>query len=147
MKRLIFAASLFALSSTVMATDFGVSVQVGEPGFYGRIDIGNMPQPRVIYPQPVIIQHPAVYVQQAPVYMHVPPGHAKKWSKHCAKYNACGQPVYFVQNSWYSNEYVPHYRAQHGGGKPMHVKHAKPAKHENHGKQGGNGKGHGKGRD
>ena len=22
--------------------------------------------------------------------------HAKKWAKHCSRYNACGQPVYFV---------------------------------------------------
>ncbi|MES2412156.1 MAG: hypothetical protein V4614_00040 [Pseudomonadota bacterium] len=67
------------------------------PGVYGRIEFGTAPPPAVIYPQPVIIQRPAVLVQQPPLYLHVPPGHAKKWSKHCAKYNACGQPVYFVK--------------------------------------------------
>lgn len=66
------------------------------PGVYGRIDIGNAPPPPLIYAQPVIIQRPAVLVQQAPLYLHVPPGHAKKWAKHCSRYNACGQPVYFV---------------------------------------------------
>lgn len=66
------------------------------PGVYGRIDIGNAPPPPLIYAQPVIIQRSPVVVQQ-PLYLHVPPGHAKKWSKHCAKYNACGQPVYFVR--------------------------------------------------
>ena len=68
-----------------------------QPGVYGRIDIGNAPPPPLIYAQPVIIRRPAVLVQQQPLYLHVPPGHAKKWSKHCARYNACGQPVYFVK--------------------------------------------------
>lgn len=66
------------------------------PGVYGRIDIGNAPPPPLIYAQPIIIQRPPTLVQQPPLYLHVPPGHAKKWSKHCARYNACGQPVYFV---------------------------------------------------
>ncbi|SFC49003.1 hypothetical protein SAMN05216344_11943 [Polaromonas sp. OV174] len=67
------------------------------PGVYGRVDIGNAPPPPLIYAQPIIIQRPPVMVQQPPLYLHVPPGHAKKWSKHCARYNACGQPVYFVK--------------------------------------------------
>ena len=67
------------------------------PGVYGRIDIGNAPPPPLIYVQPVIIQRAPVYVQQPPLYLHVPPGHAKNWSKHCARYNACAQPVYFVK--------------------------------------------------
>ncbi len=66
------------------------------PGVYGRIEIGNAPPPPLIYAQPILIQRPPVFVQQQPLYLHVPPGHAKKWSKHCARYNACGQPVYFV---------------------------------------------------
>lgn len=66
------------------------------PGVYGRIEIGNTPPP-LLYTQPVIIQRAPVYVQQQPLYLHVPPGHAKKWSKHCARYNACNRPVYFVR--------------------------------------------------
>ncbi len=66
------------------------------PGVYGRIEIGTAPPPPLIYPQPVII-YPAPRVVQQPLYLHVPPGHAKKWSKHCSKYNACGAPVYFVR--------------------------------------------------
>ena len=64
---------------------------------YGRIDIGNAPPPAVIYTQPVIVQRTHRVVRQPPLYLHVPPGHAKKWSKHCACYNACSQPVYFVK--------------------------------------------------
>ena len=66
------------------------------PGVYGRIEIGTAPPPPLIYTQPVVIYRNPVVVQQ-PLYLHVPPGHAKKWSKHCAKYNACSQPVYFVK--------------------------------------------------
>lgn len=94
--------------------DVGVSVNVGQPGFYGRIDIGNMPPPRVIYAQPIVIQPVQVAQPLTPVYLRVPPGHAKKWSKHCQKYDACGRPVYFVKDDWYQNVYVPEYRKTHG---------------------------------
>lgn len=66
------------------------------PGVYGRIEIGTALPPPLIYAQPIIVYRASAVVQQ-PVYLHVPPGHAKKWSKHCAKYNACRQPVYFVR--------------------------------------------------
>lgn len=98
-----------------MAADVGVSISIGEPGFYGQIDIGNFPPPRVVYAQPVIVERPARYIEQQPIYLRVPPGHAKHWSKHCREYNACGQRVLFVQDSWYTDEYAPRYREQHGG--------------------------------
>ena len=86
------------------AADVGVSVQISQPGVYGRIDVGRFPQPQVVLAQPVIIMRPVV-VHQAPppqpVYMWVPPGHRQNWRRHCGKYNACGVPVYFVQDQWY----------------------------------------------
>ncbi len=112
MKRYVLALTLAAASAGAFATDVGVSVHVNQPGVYGRVDIGRVPQPPVlVYPQPVIVQQPAVVVQQAPVYLHVPPGHQKKWKKHCHRYNACGQPVYFVRDDWYQRHYVPHIQA------------------------------------
>ena len=110
MKRFIFAAAVVVAAAPALGADVGVSVNIGEPGFYGRLDIGNFPQPQVIYPQPVIIQPVPVGVVAEPLYLRVPPGHRKNWAKHCRKYNACGQPVYFVQDRWYNNEYVPRYR-------------------------------------
>jgi len=100
-----------ALAVSARAADVGVSVHIGDPGFYGRIDIGNYPPPPVIYRQPRVIVHEVV--ERQPVYMRVPPGHAKNWGKHCHKYNACDERVYFVQDSWYSNEYAPRYREEH----------------------------------
>jgi hypothetical protein len=116
MKRFLFAAAavVAAVTAPAFAADVGVSVQVGEPGFYGRIDVGSFPQPQLIYRQPVVIQPVPVGVVREPIYLHVPPGHAKNWRKHCHKYNACGQPVYFVRDGWYNQEYVPRYRESHG---------------------------------
>jgi len=117
MNRYLIAAALAAAAVPALAADVGVSLQVGQPGFYGRIDIGNTPAPRLVYPEPVIIQPVPVGVVRAPVYLHVPPGHAKDWRKHCRKYNACGQPVYFVQEDWYQNVYVPRHREGQRQGK------------------------------
>jgi hypothetical protein len=129
MKRALFAILLTAAASAAMAANVGVSISVGQPGFYGQIDIGNAPRPVLVYPQPVVIQRGVAPVQ--PVYLHVPPGHAKDWDKHCHKYNACARPVYFVKDDWYSNVYVPHYEQERGKGKGKGNK--------------GNGKGNGKG--
>ena len=113
MKRFLIVAAVAAATTSAVAAEVGVSVHVGEPGFYGRIDIGNFPPPQLVYPEPVIIQAVPVGVVRQPIYLHVPPGHAKDWRKHCRKYNACGQPVYFVQEDWYNNVYVPRYRDAH----------------------------------
>jgi hypothetical protein len=96
------AACVLASPLALAGVDVGVSVQVSQPGVYGRVDIGRFPQPQVVVHQPVIIAVPrAVVVQPQPVYMWVPPGHQKKWGKHCHRYNACGVPVYFVEDGWY----------------------------------------------
>jgi hypothetical protein len=112
MKRLLFAAALAATTAPVLGADVGVSISIGQPGFYGRIDIGDYPQPRVIYQQPRVIER--VPVGRPPIYLYVPPGHAKNWRKHCREYNACGERVYFVQENWYQREYVPRYQERHG---------------------------------
>ena len=93
------AAVLLGLGGGAHAQAYVNATVGGElaPGVYGRINIGNAPPPPLLYAEPVIIQRPAVVVPRAPIYMYVPPGHAKNWSKHCARYNACSQPVYFVQ--------------------------------------------------
>jgi hypothetical protein len=120
MKAKLLAASLLALSASAFASS-NVSISVGQPGFYGRIDIGDYPAPQLVYRQPVIIERPVRYVESAPIYLRVPPGHAKNWRKHCHAYHACGQRVYFVQDRWYTNEYVPRYHQRHGG--PRHEPH------------------------
>lgn len=113
MKRLLFATAIAAAVAPAVAADVGVSVTIGQPGFYGHIDIGDFPSPQLVYPEPVVI-HRAPGVVYEPVYLHVPPGHEKHWSKYCGRYNACGRPVYFVQDNWYQRVYVPEYHKRHG---------------------------------
>jgi len=127
MKRLLVSILAVAATAPALAADVGVSVTISEPGVYGRVDIGRFPQPQLIVPQPVVIAPPRVVAGPPvqPVYMWVPYGHRKDWGRHCARYNACGVPVYFVRHDWYEREV-------HGHGE----------RHDEH-----HGKGKGKGRD
>ena len=115
MKRFLIAAAIASatagLAVPASAADVGVSVNIGQPGFYGRLDIGDFPRPQVIYRQPIVVER--VPVDRPPVYLRVPPGHAKHWRKHCGEYNACGERVFFVKDDWYNREYVPRYRERH----------------------------------
>jgi len=151
MKTTYLAAALLVLSTSAMAQNVGVSVTVGEPGFYGRIDLGNFGPPPVVYQQPVIIERSTRYVQAAPLYLRVPPGHEKHWDKHCREYNACGQRVYFVKDDWYTREYAPRYREQHGRGNQGYREddrgHGRDRDDRDDGPGNGHGKGHGKGHD
>jgi len=124
-KLIALAFSAAALCPAWASTDVGVSIGINQPGVYGRIDIGNMAPPRVVYPQPVIYAPPRVTLVQQPVYLYVPPGHQKNWGKHCGHYNACGQPVYFVQESWVRERYER--EGDHGHGN-------RNGKHKGHGK-------------
>ena len=103
---------LAGYGTPAVAQDVGVSISVGEPGFYGRIDIGDAPRPRIYYDQPMIVEQ--VTVIQEPIYLHVRPGHASHWKDHCHEYQACGQRVYFVNDNWYNTVYVPHHRERSG---------------------------------
>jgi hypothetical protein len=121
--RIAFAALSFVAASSAQAgVDVGVGVTIREPGVYGRIEIGTSAPPPVIYRQPVIIAQPSVVVvSQPPMYLYVPPGHAKKWGKHCHRYDACGRQVYFVKEEWVQTQYVQaHPGKGHGKGKGKH---------------------------
>jgi hypothetical protein len=107
------AASL--LHTAAQAADVGVSINVSQPGFYGRIDVGRVPGPMVIYPQPIIIEQRPMTVVRQPIYLRVPPGHEKNWGRYCNRYGACGQPVYFVQDNWYREVYAPRFYEDRGG--------------------------------
>ena len=94
-----------AAAPVAAQTSVGVSIGIHQPGVYGRIDIGNVPPPPVVYTQPVVIAPTPVAVYQRPIYLYVPPGHQKNWGKHCGRYGACGQPVYFVRETWVRERY------------------------------------------
>ena len=139
---------LLSASATASAADVGVSVSIGQPGFYGRIDIGDYPYPppRVVYSRPVIIERQVEVYE--PMYLRVPPGHAKNWKRYCGRYEACGRQVYFVQDSWYRNEYAPAYREHHGNhgyDRDDDRGRGGDGDHGGGGKHNGNGNGKGKG--
>jgi hypothetical protein len=162
MKKILLAAALLVSASTgALAQNIGIDI--GGSGYYGRIELGDFARPPVIYQQPMIIERVVGYQRMEPMYLRVPPGHAKKWSKHCRAYNACGRQVYFVRDEWYSNTYAPRYRQTHGGRDynrrddrrddwrddrrdySDHGKHDKHGKRDKHDKHEGKGKGHGHG--
>jgi hypothetical protein len=117
MKRLLFAAALALTATPLFAADVGASIRIGQPGFYGRLDVGDFPRPQVIYRQPVMVER--VAGDRPPIYLRVPPGHARNWRRHCHEYNACGERVLFVRDSWYRHDYVPRYQKRHPGGRDM----------------------------
>jgi hypothetical protein len=149
MLRAAMAATVMAGSAAAWAkVDVDVGVTIREPGVYGRIEVGTSPPPPVYYPQPVVIAQPVVVAQPVavqPMYLYVPPGHAKRWRKHCHKYDACGRPVYFVKEDWVRTSY----QQAHPDWRPRPVPHRHaPVMHSDHhgGKQHGKGHGHGKGK-
>jgi hypothetical protein len=75
MKRILVAMITLLAATAANASDVGVSVSIGQPGFY--LNIGNFPPP-VVYAHPVV-GRPAPVVVARPVYVHVPPGHVKHW--------------------------------------------------------------------
>ena len=136
MKRLLVALIASGVAVPALGTDVSASIGISQPGFYGQINIGDFPRPAVIYAQPVWVQRAPKVVYVQPVYLRVPPGHEKHWSKHCGKYGACGQPVYFVREDWYQAQYVPRYAKQEQYAR---------GESDDHGSKHGQGKGRNKG--
>lgn len=126
MKSFIFGVALCAAALPALAQT-NVAISVGQPGFYGQVVLGDFaPRPVLYAPQPVIIA-PRPHYAAAPIYLRVPPGHRRHWSRFCGRYDACGRPVLFVRDDWYTNTYVPRYRdhygarhGYHGGPGPRH---------------------------
>ncbi|MGI4721297.1 MAG: hypothetical protein ACRYGO_18685 [Janthinobacterium lividum] len=144
MKALFLAAALVAAASPALAQT-NVSISIGQPGFYGRIDLGDRAYygpPPVYVAQPVIIERHR-HVRAEPVYLRVPPGHRKNWRKHCRKYGACGQPVLFVQDRWYADVYAPRYRERHG----HYDRHDRHDRHDHRDRHDRHDRGHGRGHD
>jgi hypothetical protein len=132
MKRIVFGAAL-ALAAVPAFAQVGVSVGIGEPGFYGQINLGNgYPAPQVVNPQPVVIQPAPEYVGAAPIYLRVPDEHQRDWHRWCFHYNACGRPVYFVRDDWYRNSYAPAYHRDHGWHDDHHDDHRGYDRHDDH---------------
>ncbi len=87
------------------------AVILGEPGYYGVIQIGQAPPPQLFSPQPVwVMPGPVGMAPPPPLYLRVPPRIRNHWPRFCAQYQACGRPVYFVRDAWYQRVFVPYFR-------------------------------------
>lgn len=144
---LVLAAG--AVGSAFAQPSVGVSIGINQPGVYGRINIGDIPRPALVLPQPIIISQPRVVVERQPIYLYVPPTHQQNWSRYCGGYNACGQPVYFVQDSWVRERYEHEHPGWDNGRHRGWDKHDRgdDDHDKGHGKDKGKGKGKHKGDD
>jgi hypothetical protein len=104
-KIIALAIAAAAIGPVSAATSVGISIGINQPGVYGRINIGDVPRPALVYEQPMIIAPPPVMYERRPIYLYVPPLHQQDWRRYCGRYNACGQPVYFVQDQWVRERY------------------------------------------
>jgi hypothetical protein len=105
MKKLIALVLAAGAATAAMAQPgVGISIGINQPGVYGRINIGEVPPPALVVPRPVLIA-PA-RVAGPPAYLYVPPAEQRNWRRYCGRYNACGQPVYFVREDWVRDRYV-----------------------------------------
>ncbi len=111
MKYILIALSLAVV--TPAFADIGISLNIGAPDFFGRIDIEGAPPPVLLSSRPIVIERPSVDVEVEPLYLHVPETESRDWRHYCNRYNACGRPVYFVKDRWYRQVYAPHYRSHH----------------------------------
>jgi hypothetical protein len=126
---ILFSVVLGSAAPLSNAGDVSVGVTIsGEitPGVYGRVDISNRPPPPLVYATPVVIVRPPPRVVLQPIYLHVPPGHARNWGKHCAEYQACNRPVYFVKSAEYEPTYKPD---DHGKGRGKSGEHHGNGRH------------------
>jgi len=139
MKKLLIGAALAVASLSANAQ---VSITIGQPGFYGRVDMGSYAPPPLVYGAPVLAS--GGYYNGAPVYLRVPQNHRRNWSRYCNRYGACGQRVLFVRDDWYVNNYAPRYREYYGRGGPGWRDHGRPAFYDDRGH--GRGPDHGPGR-
>lgn len=66
-----------------------LTLQLGQPGHFGQIKLGNQAAPPIYGYGPVIVR---------PVDLRVPPDQAQDWGRYCDLYQACNVPVQFVRD-------------------------------------------------
>lgn len=109
--RMLQALALM-VSCCPFPADAAARIVVGQPGFYGVLEVGRQLRPRLLRGEPVLVWPRPASVLARPLYVHVPPGHVHRWEKYCRHYNACSRPVYFVTEEWYEKVYVPAWREE-----------------------------------
>lgn len=94
-----------------------LTLQLGQPGYFGPINLGNQPPPPVIGYGPIIVRPDSrgrerwIQAGNQPLYLRVPMNQVRNWGRYCGLYQACNVPVQFVRDDWYRNVYAPRVRA------------------------------------
>ena len=78
-----------------------------DPGIYGKLDLSRFGKPQVLNVKPLLVSTAKGAGKAKPVFVHVRPGWELHWSAHCAAYDACNVPVYFVTEGWFVHVYLP----------------------------------------
>jgi hypothetical protein len=102
-KRLGKTIGIAALSlcAAQLALAANITIGINQPGIYGRVTFSEpIPQQDWIYQQAMVITPMQYGMQRQPIYMYVPVTHSSNWGRYCNYYNACAQPVIFVQDRW-----------------------------------------------
>jgi len=107
-------ALLGALLGSPGLAQVGFSIQLGQPNYYGGLNIQGFPNPQFYNSRPVFIR-PLSPEYDQPVYLRVPACQRQNWGAYCGRYNACQRKVYFVQDNWYRSIYAPRYRHMNDG--------------------------------
>ncbi len=108
MKYLMITAAVAATALAMPA--FADNYKVGQPGYYGRLDVNSSSKPQVINSNPV--SGTGASSNRAPIYLRVPAGDISDWQQRCQDYNACNERVYFVQDNWYKQNYASQYQEE-----------------------------------
>ncbi len=92
MKHFLIAVAITATAITIpaFAADAEVSVKVGQPGLYGRLDIDGYRQPRVIESLPM---------SRPPIYLRVPLRQSKHWGGQCRELSANNERTFFARTT------------------------------------------------
>jgi len=95
-----------------------LTLQLGQPGYFGPINLGNHQAPPPVYGYRAVIVRPDsrgrerwIQAGTQPLYLRVPMNQARDWGRYCGLYQACNVPVQFVRDDWYRNVYAPRVRA------------------------------------
>ena len=138
---LVLAAGTLGTATAQTTVSTSLSIGINQPGVYGRINIGDLPHPALYHPQPVIVTTQPVVVERRPIYLYVPPAHQQNWRRYCGRYDACGQPVFFVRDEWVRERYEHEHPGWNNGRHRGWDKHDGRGGHDN---DHGHGNGHDK---
>lgn len=107
-----------SMCAAQLALAANITIGINQPGVYGRVTLGEpIPQQAWVYQEPTVIAPMQYSVQRQPIYMYVPVNHSSNWGRYCNYYNACAQPVIFVQDRWVRErhtQYLQQYPKQRG---------------------------------